>query len=195
MPKEVFMEVFEEVAVELDSGARSTRLAPIVRFALTIAFYATGGYQTNILQDRVSQQSASRCIREVTNALERKLCKKWIRFPKTAAERDAVKQQFQTKFGVPGVIGCIDGTHVAMIAPRVSEHLYVDRMHQHSLNVQLVCDYELQILSVDAKHPGSSHDAAIWKTSADRRHLQELHSRTAEEDSWLLGTYIYYVIN
>lgn len=38
----------------------------------------------------------------------------------------------------PGVIGAIDGTHVALLRPKKNEHIYFNRKHFHSLNVLLV---------------------------------------------------------
>ena len=45
---------------------------------------------------------------------------------------------------MPGVVGCIDCTHVAIFPPKIDdehypEHLYVNRKGYHSVNVQLVC--------------------------------------------------------
>lgn len=48
-----------------------------------------------------------------------------------------------------------------------------------------VCDYNLRILSVDATHPGSTHDASIWETSQDRRVMTDLTDNG--EESWFLG--------
>lgn len=44
---------------------------------------------------------------------------------------------------LPGVLGYIDGTHVALKAPAVREDLYVNRKSFHSINVQIVsnCHY------------------------------------------------------
>lgn len=39
---------------------------------------------------------------------------------------------------MPGVIGCIDGTHVAIVRPNQNEEVYFNRKHYHSLNVLLV---------------------------------------------------------
>lgn len=42
------------------------------------------------------------------------------------------------KFGFPGVIGCIDGTHVAIVRPTEHEEAYFNRKLYHSLNVMIV---------------------------------------------------------
>lgn len=39
---------------------------------------------------------------------------------------------------MPGVLGCIDGTHVAILRPTENEESYYCRKQYHSLNVQLV---------------------------------------------------------
>lgn len=43
----------------------------------------------------------------------------------------------------PGVVGCIDCTHIAIVPPNnqnveIPEYIYVNRKGYHSLNVQLV---------------------------------------------------------
>lgn len=50
--------------------------------------------------------------------------------------------RFYEKTGVPGVIGCIDCTHIAIFPPNSNglypEHIYVNRKGYHSINTQLV---------------------------------------------------------
>jgi len=50
--------------------------------------------------------------------------------------------RFLDKKGVPGVIGTIDCTHVAIFPPPSEglypEHIYVNRKGYHSINTQLV---------------------------------------------------------
>lgn len=38
---------------------------------------------------------------------------------------------------MPGVIGCIDGTHIKITAPSNQEWAYVNRKGVHSINVQV----------------------------------------------------------
>ena len=62
--------------------------------------------------------------------------------------------RYYEKFQFPGIIGCIDCTHVAIFPPGITdeehpEHLYVNRKGYHSINVQLV---SLKLLVVIQKH-------------------------------------------
>lgn len=106
---------------------------------------------------------------------------------------------------MPGVIGAIDGTHVAILCPKKEvEHVYYNRKQYHSLNVLLVslfeqtfselsliygmlkvCDLDLRILYVNARYGGSTHDAFIWRTSSLQRHMNEIYRNGSR--SWLIG--------
>lgn len=49
--------------------------------------------------------------------------------------------RFFVKYNIPGVIGCIDCTHVPIIRPSTNEERYFNRKHFHSLNTQVVSIY------------------------------------------------------
>lgn len=111
---------------------------------------------------------------------------KYIKFPESSAARQVISQRFYIKYGIPGVIGCIDGSHFKIVVPpREEEHLYYSRKHCHSLNVQMVCDDEYHILSVNPKFGGANHDAFIWENSNLNMYVQNLHQNG--EMVWLLG--------
>ena len=50
-----------------------------------------------------------------------KVAKDYIQFPNQIQQQEA----FLQKTGFPLVLGCIDGTHVPIIAPSVNEEMYV----------------------------------------------------------------------
>lgn len=141
MSKTQFAEVLEYVKDDLESGRRCSKLAPSLKLAIALRFYATGAYQRTLGEEymlAVSQKAASNAIEEVTPLLEAKLCQVKIKFPQTAADKQKIKERFYNKTGFPGIIGCIDGTHVSILKPVANEHLYIDRFGKHSINVQLV---------------------------------------------------------
>ena len=51
-------------------------------------------------------------------------------------------ERFHRDSGIPGIFGCIDGTHVRIQAPSKNEYFGVNRKGSHSVNVQVVCDAE-----------------------------------------------------
>ncbi|XP_049890978.1 putative nuclease HARBI1 isoform X2 [Epinephelus moara] len=77
-----------------------------------------------------------------------------------------MKQQFRQASGIPGIVGCIDGTHVQIQAPSEHEYLYVNRKGYHSINVQVACDARYYIFNLVARWPGYTHDARILRESA-----------------------------
>ncbi|XP_002170619.2 putative nuclease HARBI1 [Hydra vulgaris] len=65
----------------------------------------------------------------------------------------------------PRITGLIDGTHVSIQKPRKYEYVYVNRSSNHSINVQVVCDYNGKFIDIVAKWPGITHDARILRES------------------------------
>ncbi|XP_028175748.1 putative nuclease HARBI1 [Ostrinia furnacalis] len=113
-------------------------------------FFGTGSYQTpsaklNCLN--ISQPSASRCISEIVDALNHpNVFGTWIRFPSTHQELHEISRSFCTAYGFPGIVGCIDCTHISIVPPQrpFEERSYVNRKHYHSINAQLICDSNLK---------------------------------------------------
>ncbi|KPJ12585.1 Putative nuclease HARBI1 [Papilio machaon] len=135
----------------------------------------------------LGQTTVSKCVKEVTDALiTPEILGHFIKFPNTRAERDIIKNKFYAKYGFPGVIGCIDGSHFHIFTPNKEiEHLFYCRKHFHSLNVQIICDSDCQILNVNAKYGGATHDAFIFENSLACNFMKELHQNN--EQVWLLG--------
>nr|CAI5820631.1 unnamed protein product [Callosobruchus analis] len=87
-----------------------------------------------------------------------------------------IQRRFMEATGFPGVLGAIDCTHVAMLPPHEEEHNYLNRKNFHSKNIQMICDYDLKILNVNAQYPGATHDSFIWSQSAVKQHLEAAYN-------------------
>ena len=87
----------------------------------------------------MSKACVCRIISEMLIVFESHLCCKWIKLGKTNGEETATKEAFYSLGGLPGVVGCVDGTHVKIKSPgRELAHLYYNRKGYYSLNVMLV---------------------------------------------------------
>lgn len=63
----------------------------------------------------------------------------WISFHMNENEKFEAKEHFFNKTGFPAVIGCIDGTHVTILAHKIGQRFkYYNRKGFYSLNVTLV---------------------------------------------------------
>ncbi|XP_067129901.1 putative nuclease HARBI1 [Centruroides vittatus] len=65
----------------------------------------------------------------------------------------------------PGVLGCIDGTHIPFTAPKNEKVAHFNRKNFTSVILQAVCDAKLKFIDVFAGWPGSSNDARVFQRS------------------------------
>ncbi|KAG0418031.1 hypothetical protein HPB47_005172 [Ixodes persulcatus] len=84
-----------------------------------LRFYANGSCQRQVASDRhltVHQTTVSACVRAVATAVIRHLGPQWVAFPETK-ERVAIQESVLRRRSLPGVVGCVDGTFVAIKGP------------------------------------------------------------------------------
>ncbi|KAJ8969667.1 hypothetical protein NQ317_014739 [Molorchus minor] len=152
----------------------------LLLFALKI--FAPGSYQLDVGSNwclGVSQSSVSRCITEVTDALNNlAVFNTYVSFPQNTEQLQNIRRNFYEKYDFPGVVGCIDCTHIAIVPPvhdhpDYPEYLYVNRKGYHSINVI-------------ARYPGSTNDAFFWNSSNVQTLLRNLH-QIGHRDYFLLG--------
>ncbi|KAJ8913397.1 hypothetical protein NQ315_008790, partial [Exocentrus adspersus] len=166
-------------------------LIPFMPIFVALHFFVQGSYQKAVGQDfflAISQSSVSRCIKEVNLALEN--LQNLIRFPNSDEELNLEKFMNMPN-GFPGIIGFIDCTHVAIVAPPTEDENYpavvfLNRKGYYSINVQIICQAELKILAINARFPGSVHDSAIWESSVAKQELHRIHNR-GHNNCWLIG--------
>ena len=137
---------------------------PYQQVLVTLQYYASGTFQA-IVGDNITcdQSTACRTIHRVTRALVRRM-PQFIPFP-TDNNAAQLKEGFHAMRGFPGVIGCVDGTHVWIRRPAVHEADFVNRKGYHSINVQVICDHRGKFLNVVARWPGSTHDSRVLRSS------------------------------
>ncbi|KAJ3640756.1 hypothetical protein Zmor_027299 [Zophobas morio] len=186
--KETMRELINMLEPHLAGGTRGHKISKEQRILAAVRFFASGSYQRSVGQDcfiNLSQSQISLAITEVATAIETHL-HGFINFP-GQEEYPGIKAIIMERFNVPGVIGFVDGTHIAITKPKVDvEHQYMNRKGYHSKNVQIICGPNNKIFSINAAHGGASHDAFIWRNS---RINDVLHERfiTGDRTSWLLG--------
>lgn len=120
---------------------RSHALCPLDQVLIALRFYASGSF-LQVIGDTfgVDKATVSRVVFSVTQALITHR-DEFIKWPSNE-ELQEVKNAFFQRGGFPGVIGCIDGSHIRIQAPHEYEKSYVNRKNYHSINVQAICNHE-----------------------------------------------------
>lgn len=100
----------------------------------------------------------------------RELAPRFISWP-NAEERNTIKASFERTSGFPGIVGCIDCTHINITAPVEDAAQYTNRHHVYSINVQTVADNNLLVRQIHVGEPGSTNDRRVFRRSPLQREL------------------------
>jgi len=140
---------------------------------VALRFYATGSFQL-VVGDTfaISKSTVCHTVHRVTDAIA-SLRDRYVKFPSTVDEQRSTMQAFYNRSKMPGIIGAIDCTHVAIQSPGSDDaEIYRNRKNFFSINVQLVCEPTGYISDVVARWAGSTHDSTIFDNSKLRAMLE-----------------------
>ena len=118
----------------------------------------------------------------------RALCEvggRYIKWP-SAHERTRMSSHYERYFGLPGVVGAIDGTLVKVTAPKEQKQRYVDKNHNYSINVMIVSDHRRLVRDTYVGQPGSVNDARVFRRSPLAKCLYGRHDFLSP-DEYLVG--------
>ncbi|XP_049301914.1 putative nuclease HARBI1 [Bactrocera dorsalis] len=186
--KDAFKYVLDTFAEETQQSTL-TSLSPLNRVVAALRFFAEGSYQHGVGTDYnvgMGQSTVSKSLSHFLEVMQRKLCPEWIKFDQSEEEKIQAKQEFYAKASFPGVIMCVDGTHIKIVKPSEEGFLYYNRKGFYSINAMVVCDNRMRIKSIDARYPGCNHDSHVWGLSKLRSHMERRY-REGERNAWLLG--------
>ncbi|XP_071581033.1 putative nuclease HARBI1 [Temnothorax nylanderi] len=188
LSKHLAQNVIEELKPHLPPNRRAICIPNELKVLCALNFYAQGSYQKAVGVDsrlNIAQSTVSVILQQITLAINEHLLRQWIHFPTTPQEIQQTVERNYTKTRIPGLMGFVDGTNVAIRAPSVHEGLYVNRKGYHAQHVQIICDTNLSIMNILARYPGSTHDSFVWRNCYVRQLLQTQYENG--NHCWLLG--------
>ena len=74
--------------------------------------------------------------------------------------------EFEESYGIPQIMGAIDGRHIEINAPPDNHEDYFNQKQHYSVNLQGIIDSNLKFIHVTVGYPGSLHDARVPSSSA-----------------------------
>ncbi|KAG5893749.1 hypothetical protein JTB14_001194 [Gonioctena quinquepunctata] len=117
LTKELCRFVIDTLTPFMRPQRRATDLSIRIRVLVALRFFASGSYQMDIGRGifvAVSQPSVSRCIEEASIAFNQPaIFNRWVHFPRNFEELNILRMRFYEDFNFPGVVGCVDCTHIA----------------------------------------------------------------------------------
>lgn len=119
--KDLFRHLFDILDGNLGPTVGSSTVLPIIKLAAALRFFAEGSYQKGAGNDLfvgVAQPTMSKMLSKIIDVFEEQICKTAIKFPTNDDEKNAIKMGFFEKSGFPGVINCVDGSHIKIIKPK-----------------------------------------------------------------------------
>ncbi|KAG0421288.1 hypothetical protein HPB47_002814 [Ixodes persulcatus] len=152
LPKEAILRLCDAVAATLvRPTARNIALPVAVQGLVALRFYASGSFQSVVGEvGHLSQASTSRIVNGVSQAL---VLISGVLLPHHATSSGPYLDR---------VLGCINGTHVALKLAKTDKSDYLNRKGYTSVNVQAVCNASNLVTQLTVKWPLSTHASFMW---------------------------------
>jgi len=104
---------------------------------MVFLYHATQGpnYRTISQLFGLGRSTISKCVHDVSRAIIQHMWSAYIRLP-SSQETAQSMNRWRMQTGIPGIVGAIDGTHIAIQKPCKNGEAYFNRKSFYSLNVQ-----------------------------------------------------------
>ncbi|XP_070564609.1 uncharacterized protein [Ptychodera flava] len=112
----------------------------------------------------LSKSTVHSLVKRVTKAVIATM-KDVIKWPAQERQRE-ISQGFQLDYGLPGVVGIIDGTHIRLSGCIGGAQDYINRKGYASMQLQVIVDDHLLITNAYTGWPGCTHDARVLRNSS-----------------------------
>ncbi|XP_014205426.1 protein ANTAGONIST OF LIKE HETEROCHROMATIN PROTEIN 1-like [Copidosoma floridanum] len=133
---------------------------------LFIALWFLGSldtYRSVVTKFGVGMATAWRSVKRVV----KEICKtsnSFIKWP-CPEEANIISQVIEEKYGLPGVIGAVDGTHVKTPTLKRDAQSHVNQKNVRTVQLQVICNNKLKFIHCFCGMPGSVHDIRVFKFS------------------------------
>ena len=165
--RETFEFLCNLVRVKLQKQQARFRVPVSVEERVGLALWrlSTGNsYRSCALQFGLGKSTAKIICSEFEQAIFN-LKDHFIKFPLTSEENREKMEEFEEMYGIPQIVGAIDGCHIEINAPSQNHEDYLKRKQHYCVNLQAIVDANLKFILATVGYPGSIHDARVLKLS------------------------------
>lgn len=111
----------------------------------------------------VSKSSFHKSMKRTASALLKKM-PEIVKWPNSEAEVQETSQRFGERSQFQTILGAIDGSHIAITAPKQLPHAYFNRKRFYSVVLLASCNSNMEFNYVWTGNPGSCHDATVLRS-------------------------------
>ncbi|XP_062842055.1 putative nuclease HARBI1 [Trichomycterus rosablanca] len=132
----------------------------------TLYFYAHGSLPRRIT-DMLGMEptETTDAVNLVSRVLE-DMCSDFITFPASFDDRMGVAQGFERITCIPNVVGLLCWLHVKVTPSQAEKDFFLNTLGYYSVMVQVICDVDGNLLSVEQCYPGGTVEQQVWEGSS-----------------------------
>ncbi|KAH8283832.1 hypothetical protein KR054_002977, partial [Drosophila jambulina] len=171
--KHTFKNILEAVKPHL----KVTTLSHSMQLAAVLRYLTTGSNQGSVAKDKyinIGRSTFGKILHIFIPLLDRILCPDAISLKMSKEQMRKSREEFYRKYQLPKIVACVDGTHIRIQKPVKNSIAFLNRKGYYSLNAMVVCNYNMEIIAINATHPGSCEDSFIWDFSSARQYLSTI---------------------
>lgn len=171
-------ETFEELIIHIGHNRRNQedRIIPLQKKIMFTIWVLSKPESFLAASDRfgLAKSSAHKIFCEILDLIGL-ISGQYIRWPNMQKLLQTANIFEARSRGIPGVIGAIDGCHIAIKQPENNPVDYYNRKGFHSIILQGVCDERGVFIDTTIGRPGRMHDARVFR-------LSEIYNRLIDEN-------------
>ena len=165
--------VFDKVKHHLERppGQAGAQPLPAALVMATAMWHlATGSTYREVaasIRRGISKESVMRCVRLFTEAVVTEIFHDVVRFPRSHAELQQLADAFEARSLLPGIVGCIDGSHIRLdgCVRKKKQEYYRNRKGFCSMVLHAVVDPRGLFMDTHIGVTGRMGDSRILETS------------------------------
>ena len=136
------------------------------RLVVTLRFLAMeDSPQSLSFSSRMGKTTVSNIVTEASNATYQVPKEKYLSALHTKEEWLKISQEFEENLNMPHTIGCIDGKHIRIVCPKLTEAQYYNYKGLFNIVLMAVCDANYCFTMIDLGQYGSNNDSGILASS------------------------------
>ena len=159
----ILREIVADITPRQVPKGRHKVISAAARLTMTLRFRATGEtFRSLSFKFRISRAAISYIVKEVCQAIEKRLGPKFLALSSSQKEWQAIALNFEDRWNFPNCLGGIDGEHIIMEPPAGSGSFYHNYKNTNSIVLMPIAGTDFKCLYADIGTNARVSDGGVW---------------------------------